>query len=139
MYVHLYKNNPTVGLTDGNLVSEGDGSNPITCNPLSVTVGEESTSIKLAVRTAPETVNGVLTNYKTSGSTTIAPIGTTKDNWALSLDGITWLAYGAMLTITAEITAVNTIIYAKCKSVTGEVVANDTSVDLQIVGKILAV
>lgn len=129
--MHLYKNNPTAGLTDGNLVSEGDGSNPITCNPLSVTIGEESTPVKLALRADA--------GYKTSENTIVEIIGDSKFNWALSLDCITWLAYGATMTITAEITTVNTIFYAKCKSITGEVITNDTSVDLQIIGNVVVV
>lgn len=130
--IHFYKNNPTAGGVDGSLVSEETGSNPIiNTTPLSVVTGEESGVITLALRTDA--------GFKTSGDSTVAPIGTNKNDWALSLDGITWLAWGAMLTITAEITAVNMLFYAKCKSVTGESVANDVGVDLRLAGNLVAV
>ena len=131
MYLHVYKNNPTAGGTDGSLVSEGTGLNPITTNALNATMNEESAVIKLALRCEA--------GYTTSGDITITPMGTTSSKWALSADGTTWGAYGAVLTITTVIGVVNTIIYCKAKAVSGESVVNDSTVTLQLVGNVVAV
>lgn len=129
MYIHLYRNNPTAGGVDGNLVSEGDGSNPIT-SASSVTTGNESEVITLAARCE--------TGYTTSGNAVITPTGTTATYWSLSLDGVTWLAYGAALTIASTITAVNTLFYAKYKAAAGENPATDKTVSFNTVAKIIA-
>lgn len=131
MYLHLYKGTPTVGLTDGTQVSEGTELSPITTPPLNATLNEESTAIKLALRCDA--------GYNTSGNTTVTPTGTTATKWALSPDGTAWGAYGAVLTITAVIGIVNTILYCKAKAVNGESPANDVTVDLQIVSNVVAV
>lgn len=131
MYIHIYKNNPTAGGTDGSQVSEGTGSNPITTNALNATTNEESSGIKLAVRCE--------TSFKTVGNTTIDPIGTTADKWALAGSDGVFGEYGAGITIIDEITAVNTIIYAKAKAVSTEGPVNDTGVTLQIAGTVLAI
>jgi hypothetical protein len=131
MYLHLYKNNPTAGGTDGSPVSEGTGLNPIATNALNAAINEESTIIKLALRCE--------VGYNTSGDITITPTGTTSSKWALSADGITWGAYGAVLTITTVIGVVNTIIYCKAKAISGESVVNDSSVALQLIGNVVAV
>lgn len=137
MYIHIYRasttGGPTAGGVDGNQVSEaGAETNPIV-NPtaLSVLSPAESIAIPLALRCD--------TGYNTSGNVTVAPVGTSLADWALSLDGVTWLAYGATLTITTAITTVNTLFYAKCKSVLNEAVQNDTTVSFQIVGNAVAV
>lgn len=130
-YVHLYRGNPTAGATDGSQVSEGTESNPITTPALNLTTNEESAAIKLGIRCDA--------GYNTSGNTTITPMGTTANKWALSPDGITWGAYGAVLTIATVIGTVNTIFYAKAKAVSTESPVNDVSVDLQIVGAAVAV
>jgi hypothetical protein len=130
-YIHLYKNNPTAGATDGSQVSEGTGNNPITTSALNATTNEESSPITLAIRCEA--------GYKTSGNTTVAPTGTTADKWALAGSDGVFGAYGSGITIATEITAVNTIFYAKAKTVSGEPPANDTGVTLQIAGTVLAV
>lgn len=124
MYAHVYKNNPTAGAADGSLVSEGDNSNPVMAGPLDASKNEESTVIKLAIRCEA--------GYNTSGNTVITPTGTSADKWALSLDGVTWGAYGAALTITTAITTVNTVFYAKAKAVSTENPVNDTAVKIQV-------
>jgi len=131
MYIHLYKNNPTVGGTDGSQVSEGTGLNPITTNLLNSANNEESSAIKLALRCDA--------GYKTAGSVIIVPVGTTLNKWCLSLDGVTWGGYGAVLTVSTVVTAVNTIIYCKAKSDNSEKPTSDISVSLQIFGSLLAV
>ena len=130
-YLHLYKSSPTVGGTDGSQVSEGTELNPVTTPVLNATNNEESASIKLALRCDA--------GYNTQGNTTVTPIGTNVIKWALSTDGTVWGLYGAALTITTVIGVVNTIFYVKAKATSGEAPASDTSVDLQIVGTVVAV
>jgi hypothetical protein len=136
---HIYKNNPTAGGTNGTQVSEGTGLEPILTGNLNTTENQESLPIKLAIRceTGYRTVSGE--------STTFAPIGTTSAKWALALDDgtgnapSTFGAYGATLTMTSQVTSVNTIFWAKAKATTDESPANDISVDLQVQAKIEAV
>lgn len=133
-YIHLYKDNPTAGGTDGVQVSEGTELNPVTVGPLNGTTGEESAPIKLALRCEA--------GYQTYGNTTVTPVGTNADKWALAPDATgspgTWCAWGSGLTITDVIGATNYIIWAKARAVAGEVPQNDISVDLQIGATIVA-
>ena len=127
-YIHLYKGSPTSGAADGTLVSEGDGSSPITLGPLNATSNEESSALKLGIRCE--------TGYVTAADVVITPTGTTAAKWALAPDNGgtpgTFGAYGAALTITSVINATNTIFWAKAKATSGETPANDTSVDLVV-------
>lgn len=129
-YIHLYKDNPTAGGTNGTLVSEGDGSSPVTVT-LNATNNEESSAITLALRCE--------SGYQTVGNTTITPTGTTASKWALSSNGTTWSDYGSALIISTTIGATNTLIYAKAKASSDETPMNDTSVDFQIQATIGAV
>lgn len=129
--LHAYKSSPTAGGTDGSQVSEGTELNPITTTALNATANEESAAIKLALRCDA--------GYNTTGSTTITPTGTSAAKWALSLDGTTWGAYGAVLTIATVIGVVNTVFYCKAKAVSGEGPANDISVDFAVVSSVIAV
>jgi len=129
-YIHTYQGNPTVGLADGNLVSENSGLSPISIT-LNATNNEISDPIKLALRCE--------TGYQTTGNIVITPTGTTSAKWALSLDGITFGAYGDPLTITSVIGATNTIFYSKAKSTSDETPTNDVSTDLVITSTIEAV
>lgn len=45
-YIHVNKNSPTAGGTDGTMVSEGSGATPISVT-LNATNNEESTLIRL--------------------------------------------------------------------------------------------
>jgi len=127
-FIHLYKDNPTAGGTDGVQVSEGTETDPITVGPLNASLNEESQPIKLALRCEP--------GYKTYGNTTVQPVGTNADKWALAPDNNgspgTWGAWGGTLTITAEIGSTNYIFWAKARAVNGETPQNDRSVDLQV-------
>ncbi len=119
-YIHLYKGTVTSGGTDGALCSEGDMSSPLsTANILNT--GAESGVITAALRCD--------SGYATSTSTVLTP---SSDKWALSADGTTWGAWGAALTITSIITAVNTLIYVKAKSAPGESPIADTSAKITI-------
>jgi len=134
-YIHVYKDNPTAGGTDGTLVSEGDNSSPVEVGPLNATNNEESSPIKLAIRCD--------SGYQTYGNTTIDPVGTNQDKWALADDNAgspaTWQDWGVALTVTEIIGATNKIFWAKAKAVSGEEPQNDSSVDLQVSTTIQAV
>jgi hypothetical protein len=190
MYLHLYKNSPTAGGTDGQLVSEtisstlsaativgattitvadatnfntsglaikigtesttvtsvsgnvitvpaltaihangetvintAAGSNSITFGPLDATAGAESAAQTLAIRTD--------SGYLTGAVTTLTSSGTNAADVALSADGTTWGAYGAVLTLASGIAAVNTLFYAKTKAVAGENPQNDTTIKIK--------
>ena len=122
--IHIYKNNPTAGGTDGSLVSEGTNGNPIIIGPLEASKNEESTPLTLGIR-----CDG---GYATAANTVITPIGETANMWALSLDKVTWQSYGAPLTITNFINATNTLIYCKAKTASSENPLNDISVKLKV-------
>ncbi len=124
MSLHVYMNNPTAGNTDGQQVSEGDGSNPITVGPLNSSNGEESAPVKLALRCD--------SNEITNGAIVITPTGTTANLWSLSLDGASWVDYGGAVTIDDIIDDTNYIFYAKAKATIGEAATNDTTVVLEI-------
>ena len=129
-YIHMYQGNPTVALTDGTLISENTGLNPISC-VLNASNNEISSNIKLALRCE--------TGYLTVGDLTITPTGDSASKWTLSLDGVTFGAYGDPLTITSVVNATNTIFYAKAKSISSETPINDTSTDLVVTATIGAV
>lgn len=129
-YIHMYKNNPTFGGTDGDLISEGTGLNPLQVT-LNATNNEESSPISLALRCE--------SGYQTSGNTIITPVGITTSKWALSADNITWEDYGSHLVINSTIGEVNTIFYIKAKATSDEAPTNDTSVMLQVQATIGAI
>lgn len=124
-YINVYKGNPTVGGTDGTAVST-DGAYT---SPISVTLDasiNETKTVKLAIRTE--------TGYTTTGNVTISDSGDTNDRWKLCLteDG----TYTDSITISSEITAVNTIFYAKASSASTESPSTDRSVSLQVTATI---
>ena len=122
--IHLYKNNPTAGGTDGSMVSEGTNGNPIIIGPLDASKNEESAPLTLGIRCD--------SGYATAANTVITLIGETANMWALSLDGVTWQSYGTALTITGVINATNTLFYCKAKTVGTENPLNDIGVKLKV-------
>jgi len=131
-YIHVYQGaSITSGGTEGTQVSEGDSTSPISC-VLNATNNEISSNIKLALRcdgaNPPSAPNG----YATTDNTVITPTGDSTSKWALSLDGVTFGAYGDPLTITNVVNATNTIFYAKAKSISSETPTNDVSTDLVV-------
>jgi len=135
MYLHIYCGTPTAGGTDGQILSEGDHSAPITIGPLNASTNQVSSPVKLAVRADVDGASGKA--YVTADVTTITPTGTTADDWALAPDNGgsagTFGAYGAALSLAAGITNVNTIFWAKAKAVSGENPSTDISVGLHVV------
>jgi hypothetical protein len=132
--IHIYYGTPTSGGTDGTQASEGTESSPIIIGPLDIATGEESAATKLAIRTD--------SGYVAAASATITPTGTTAADWALAPDnsGVagTFGAYGAALTLSAQVTAVNTLFWVKAKALTSENPTADISVDLVIAANITA-
>jgi len=120
-YIHMYQGNPTVALTDGTLISENTELNPISVT-LNASNNEISSNIKLALRCE--------TGYLTVGDLIITPTGDSASKWTLSLDGVTFGAYGDPLTITSVIDATNTIFYVKARATSDETPVNDVSTDL---------
>ena len=132
-YIHVYTT-PTASGTDGTLVSEGTGLQPITVT-LNATNNEESTPIKLALRCDA--------GYQTSGNITLSLLGTTNAKWALAPDNAgsvgTFGAYGANLVIATVVGATNVLFWAKAKATSDEAPQNDTTVDIQVSATIEAV
>lgn len=125
-YLHMYEGTVTAGGTDGTQVSEGGTqTSPITFT-LNATNNQVGASTAVALRCD--------VNYQTTAgvNTTVTPTGTTAAKWRLSLDGVTWGAYGAALTITAQIVATNALLYVEAEATSDEAPTNDTAVSLQV-------
>lgn len=125
-YIHVYMGNPTAAGVDGTLVSEGSGAAPVSVGPLNASLNEVSAGVKLALRCEA----GFRTTATTS--TTVTPTGTSAAKWALSWDNVAWVAYGAPLTTTNQVTAANMLFYARAQASAGETPQNDTTVTLQV-------
>ena len=133
--LHIYFGNVTAGMTDGTEASSGTELSPI-----SVTLDasqSEAKAVKCAVRCD--------TGYYIEGNTTITKIGTNADKWKVAADdsytdAATALANATWLdTITlANVVDVNTIFWVKATSDSTESPQNDTSVDLQAEGLVVA-
>ena len=126
--IHVYKDNPSAGCTDGAQVSKGTGFTPVDSGKLNATENEKSAAIKLVLRCEA--------GYQTSGDITITPTGTTAVKWALAPDnagapGVRG-AYGSALTIVSVIGATNTIFWVKAKATSDETLVNDISVHFQV-------
>jgi len=134
-YIHMYKDNPTAGETDGIQVSEQTENAPVTVTLTVAGSDVESGAIKLALRCE--------SGYQTSGDTTITPTGDSSDKWALAPDNGgspgTFGSYGDSLTISDTIGATNYIFWAKAKALASEDPQNDATVDLKIDATIEAV
>ena len=127
-YINVYKNNPTVGGTDGTAVSTGGTyTDPITVS-LNAS-SSESKKIKLAIRCE--------SGYETTGNTVISDSGDTNDRWKLCLteNG----TYTDSITISSVIDATNTIFWAQASSASTETPSTDRSVSLQVTATITAV
>ena len=133
--LHIYYGNPTAGYTDGTEASSGTELSPI-----SVTLDasqSEAKAVKCAVRCD--------TGYYIEGNTTITKIGANAAKWkvaednsyadaAAALANATWLD-----TITlANVDSYNVIFWVKAMSDSTESPQNDTSVDIQAEGLVVA-
>lgn len=131
-YIHMYQGNPTAGGSDGTQISEGTGTAPISFT-LNASNNQVSNPMTVALRCDA--------NYQTTSgvNTTVTPTGTTAAKWRLSLDGTTWGAWGSALTITTQITAVNTLLYVEAEATSDEAPQNDKSVTLNVQAQVEAV
>ena len=133
--LHIYFGNVTAGSKNGTEASSGTELSPI-----SVTLDasqSESKAVKCAVRCD--------TGYYIEGNTTITKIGTNAAKWKAAVDdsyadAATALANATWLdTITlANVDSYNVIFWVKAMSDSTESPQNDTSVDLQAEGLVVA-
>ena len=124
-YINVYNGNPTVGLTDGTLVSSAGAQT----NPVAFTLDasqSESATAKLALRCE--------SGYHTQGNTVVSFTGTSAGYWTVcdTENG----TYANTLTITSSIDATNTIFYVKASSASSETPNLDTTVSIQVVAKV---
>ena len=134
-YIHIYKDNPTSGGTDGTLVSEGTEGSPISAGPINPYDSEVSSPIKLALRCQ--------SMCRTSGNTVLTPVGDTAGMWALAPDNAgspgAWQEYGASLTISSVINDTNYIFWVKARSQYGENTHMDISVNIRVQATVVPV
>ncbi len=134
--LHIYYGNPTAGSTDGTEASSGTELSPI-----SVTLDaskEESKAVKCAVRCEQ--------GYYIEGNTTIKFVGdsagkwraATDDNYADEASALSKGAWQETISVSG-VTDKNVIFWAKATSSKEEKPQNDTSVDIQAEGMVVAV
>lgn len=125
--LNIYQGNVTEGKTDGTLVS----TNGTMSAPVDVVLDpqiNETKVIPLAVRAMP--------GYKTSGKTVITDNNDSEDRWKLS-----WTMGGTFsdsIQTNREITAVNTLFFAKVSASSTETITEDTLASLKINTKIVS-
>ena len=119
--IHAYYN--------GQLISEGDLSNPLVVGPLNASDNESSAPIAIELKCD--------SGYKTLGSTSISFEGTTASKWSIckTENG----DYASNLTITDLITESGLTVYVKVKATADEMPKNDASVSIKIATIIQAV
>ena len=133
--LHIYFGNVTSGMRDGTEASSGTELSPI-----SVTLDasqSEAKAVKCAVRCD--------TGYYIEGNTTIKKIGTNAAKWKVAEDNSYADAAAALANATwldtislANVDSYNVIFWVKAMSDSTESPQNDTSVDLQAEGLVVA-
>lgn len=133
--LHIYYGNPTAGGADGTEASSGTELSPI-----SVTLDAsqaEAKAVKCAVRCD--------TGYYIEGDTTISFVGTNTAKWKVAADDNYSDAAAALSSATwadtialSGVGSANTIFWVKAMSSTDENPQNDTSVDIQAEGLVVA-
>lgn len=132
--LHLYKDNPTAGGTDGTELSSGTENAPVTIT-LDASKAETKCA-KLAVRCD--------TGYAIEGDVAISFVGTNASKWqaavdnsytsATALSSATWAS-----TITlSNVGAANVCFWVMASSLTSELPANDRTVDVLAEGLVVA-
>ena len=133
--LHIYYGNVTAGSKNGTEASSGTELSPISVT-LDASISEAK-AVKCAVRCDM--------GYYIEGDTTITKIGTNAAKWKVALDDFysdaadalanaTWLDTIAL----SGVTDVNKIFWVKAMSDSTESPQNDTSVDLQAEGLVVA-
>lgn len=133
--LHIYYGNPTAGMTDGTEASSGTELSPI-----SVTL-DASKSEEKAVKCAVRCDSG----YYIEGDTTISFVGTNTTKWRVAEDNYYTSAADALenadwhnTIAIANVGESNVIFWVKAMSSTDENPQNDTSVDVQAEGLVVA-
>ena len=120
-YINIYKGNPTAGAVDGTAVST-DGTFTAPVSVVLDVASSEAQSIKLAIRSEA--------GCKTQGDTIIRAAGASSNRWQFcSTENGT---YDYTLTISSEITATNTVFYARVIKEPGESLNIDRSVCINV-------
>lgn len=135
-YVNLYVDSVTPGVFNVRVSNDGSGSEPIKIGPLNTTEAEYAQKkVLLKTEQGYQTIAGE--------NTFIKPVGATAARWKLAVDvnGVpgTFSAAGGSLTLSSQITSAGVFIWIRAESVEGEIVQNDTSVDIQVDYSIQAV
>lgn len=86
--IHVYTGDPTKGLTDGTLVSQGDFSAPIVGASLNIGTSEIGAPNKCAVRCEP--------NMITQGPVQLMFVGPNADKWAFGETRMAYLEHGLL-------------------------------------------
>ena len=120
-YINLYK--------DGQIISQGDGSNPLTVGPLNATENEVSAPIAVEVKCSA--------GFSTVGNTVLSFTGATATKWSICATETG--SYVSTLTLTAPVTAAGITIYVKAKATEDEAPSNDVAVDISLTAVIQAV
>ena len=133
--LHIYFGNVTAGMKDGTETSSGTELSPI-----AVTLDAsqaEAKAVKCAVRCD--------TGYYIEGNTTISFVGTNTAKWKVAEDNNYADAAAALANATwqdtialVNVADTNTIFWVKAMSSTDENPQNDTSVDVQAEGLVVA-
>lgn len=133
--IHVYTGDPTKGLTDGTLVSQGDFSAPIVGASLNIGTSEIGAPIKCAVRCEP--------NMITQGPVQLMFVGPNADKWAFGEDedGVpgTWSTWGGSATFANAITDVNSIFWVRARAMADEVPMKDDTTYLSLVADVYSV
>ncbi len=139
--IHIYNDNPTAGLQDGTVVTQGTGVNPvdsgyITAPPAGYTNGEW---LRLAVR-CDDGLRTVLfdgryaqISIEDAAAVTmwqLAPDQADSPNEALAS------AWGDPLNFAAIIDDTNTIFWARARVEDTDPISNDTSVDVRVTASV---
>lgn len=120
-YINMYHN--------GEVISQGDGSNPLTVGPLNATENEVSAPIAVEIKCEA--------GFATTGNTVLSFTGSTAAKWSIcaTANG----TYESTLTIADSITAVGKTVYVKAKATSDEAPSNDVAVDIALATVIQAV
>ena len=135
-HIHLYKNNPTAGLSNGTAISTGDNSAPLSFT-LDATQSEVGAA-KVGVRCD--------SGYCVSGGTSIYLEGTNANKWQLAADNsyasaaeaLSQGVWGYSLSLSG-VSSTNSVFWVKATSTLGEDPQNDRSVSLVAEGLVAAV
>ena len=120
-YINLYH--------EGQIISQGDGSNPLTVGPLNATENEVSAPIAVEVKCQA--------GFATTGNVVLSFTGASAAKWSICATEAG--TYEETLTIATSITTTATTVYVKAKATSDEAPSNDVAVDISLTAVIQAV